>query len=82
MFFGNQVLNRNTDILVTNEASTSSKYREATKIQEQGGKIKIMTEEEFIKFIGGNSVATDLLQTTAAEANNLDMFGGMGNITL
>lgn len=41
----------NTDILVTNESSSSSKYKAALSIQEQGGKIQIMTEEEFIKYM-------------------------------
>ena len=72
----------NTDILVTNEASNSSKYREATKLKEQGGKIQIMTEEEFIKFIGGKSVAEDLLESTHTQANSLSMFGNVGDTSL
>ena len=69
----------NTDILVTNEASTSSKYKTATKLQEQGGKIKIMTEEEFLAYIGANaSTAENRMEETHKQVGALDMFGGTG----
>lgn len=70
-------VSKNTDILVTNEASTSTKYREATKIQQEGGKIKIMTEDEFIKFLGGTNTSDALLSSTAQTAQTLDMFADM-----
>lgn len=41
-------VSKNTDYLITNEASGSSKYKKATELN-----ISIITEDEFLKMIGG-----------------------------
>lgn len=42
----------NTDILVTNDTKPTGKYKTALDLQAAGGKIQIMTEEEFLKYLG------------------------------
>lgn len=41
-------VSKNTDYLITNEASSSSKYKKATELN-----IPIITEQEFLNMIGG-----------------------------
>lgn len=73
----------NTDILVTNETTPTGKYKKAKELQAAGGKIQIMTEEEFIKYIGGTADSkTTLVQETAKQAQELDMFAALGDTSL
>lgn len=73
----------NTDVLVTNETTPTGKYKKAKELQAQGGKIQIMTEEEFIKYIGGTTdTKNSLINATAQQAQELDMFADLGDTTL
>lgn len=73
-------VSKNTDILVTNETTPTGKYKKALELQAAGGKIQIMSEEEFLKFIGSEQTNTADAKVTAMNdaVSNLSFFGGMG----
>jgi DNA ligase (NAD+) len=63
----------NTDYLVTNETANTGKYREAKNIMEKGGKIKIITEAEFLTLLGvedASHTENKIHQVTTATASN------------
>jgi len=76
----------NVNILVTNEDFTvkkpTGKYKDAKELQAKGNPIQIMTEEEFISYIGGTSVAEDLLKTNNTASSAITSVGGMDIISL
>ena len=68
---------KNTDILVTNESSSTSKYKKALELQAAGGKVQIMTEEEFLKYIGAPGTTAEARQmANLMEYENLESFDG------
>lgn len=71
-------VSKNTDVLVTNETTPTGKYRKAQELQAAGGKIKIMTEEEFLSFIGAEqtNTADARVEATKVAVSNLQSFDG------
>lgn len=71
-------VSKNTDILVTNETTPTGKYRKAQELQAAGGKIKIMSEEEFLAFIGAEQTSTAGARVAATQAavTSLGSFDG------
>ena len=71
-------VSKNTDILVTNETTPTGKYRKAQELQSQGGKIKIMTEEDFLSYIGAEktNTADARVEATKMAVSELKSFDG------
>lgn len=55
-------VSRNVNYLVTNETKPTSKYKKAKELQEQGFDVKIVTEEQFLKLFGEESVIDTFLK--------------------
>ena len=69
---------KNTDILVTNESASTTKYKKALELQAAGGKIKIMTEEEFLQYVGAPGTTAEARQmANMQEYENLKSFDGV-----
>ena len=71
-------VSKNTDILVTNETTPTGKYKKALELQAAGGKIKILNEEEFLKYIGAEQTSTaDVrVEATKMAVEGLQSFDG------
>ena len=70
-------VSKNTDVLVTNETTPTGKYKKALELQAAGGSIKIMTEEEFLAFIGASGdTASARVATTQEEVSGLMNYDG------
>jgi NAD-dependent DNA ligase len=70
-------VSKNTDILVTNETTPTGKFKKAKELQAAGNPIQIMTEEEFLAYIGANgSTAQARLETTQMEVAGLSNYDG------
>lgn len=70
-------VSKNVDYLVTNDINPtkpSSKFAAATAIAKEGGKTKIVTEQQFLELFGETSVVDALLKQQAENIANNDMF--------
>ena len=70
-------VSKNTDILVTNETTPTGKFKKAKELQAAGSSIQIMTEEQFLQYIGANgTTAQARVETTSMEVSQLQSFDG------
>jgi len=71
-------VSKNTDVLVTNETTPTGKYKKALELQATGGAIKIMSEEEFLAFIGAGqtNTAQARVEATQVAVANLQSYDG------
>ena len=70
-------VSKNTDYLVTNETAMTGKFKKAKELIASGGKVKIVTEAEFMSIIGAGDTASERMAVTAEEAKEVKSYDGL-----
>ena len=71
-------VSKNTDVLVTNETTPTGKFKKAKELQAAGNPIQILTEEEFLAYIGAGqtNTADARVEATQTAVQNLPSYDG------